>query len=733
MNTATTLTFLATPLSILAGLLLVATAAGLGLAAWRRSGWSPRIGLLEGIRLLTVVMVALALNQPELLQEFRPRDRPVLLVLHDTSRSMQTRDVLDPDQTTAPPRSRRESIQGLLDPARWKPLAPDVDVEFQPFSSTLATPEQATDMNGALAAALRDYPHLRAVVLISDGDWNRGGPPSEAAGRLRVGNTPVLAVGAGSPTRMPDVVLLRCDAPTYGVLGKPVRIPVVIDSALPQDYEVDLLLRDSTGHEVTKQVTIPAMGRLEDAIVWEPEQAGEVQLTVLVPPHADELVEENNAQTVPITIRQEALRVLLIESMPRWEYRYLRNAIERDPGIDVSCLLFHPDLDGLGAGAGYLPGFPETREELSRFDVVFLGDVGVGPGQLTADQCRLLDGLVRNQASGLILMPGLRGGHLSLLETDLETLYPVVLDPAQPAGRGSRWPADLALTESGRRSLLTKLADADAENDAVWESLPGFHWHAPVLRAKAGTEVLATHRTESNRFGRIPLLVTRTYGTGKVLFMGTDGAWRWREGVEDQYHYRFWGQVARWMAYQRNIAQGQWMRIYYSPDRPRAEEPVTLYANVQTRGGEPLQAGDVRVQSVAPSGQATSVQLLPADQQWGLFTGRLTPQESGVYQLRLMCRENDSTLEAKLAVQEGSAEQLGRPARMDVLEEIAALTGGKLVHGTNVADLLPEITQLPEREPQVRRLRLWSHPLLAGAILLLLATFWIGRKLAGLV
>src|SRR5438105_12925440 len=53
--------------------------------------------------------------------------------------------------------------------------------------------------------------------------------------------------------------------------------------------------------------------------------------------------------------------------------------------------------------------------------------------------------------------------------------------------------------------------------------------------------------------------------------MGTDGAWRWRKGVEDKYHYRFWGQVVRWMAYQRNMVKGETMRLYYSPDQPRRD------------------------------------------------------------------------------------------------------------------------------------------------------------------
>ncbi len=95
---------------------------------------------------------------------------------------------------------------------------------------------------------------------------------------------------------------------------------------------------------------------------------------------------------------------------------------------------------------------------------MFLGDVGVGDGQLTAEQCRLLKGLVERQASGLVFMPGWQGREFSLLDTELGDLCPVVLDPAQPTGWGLRTPSHFELTELGRRSLLTKLADTQDDN-----------------------------------------------------------------------------------------------------------------------------------------------------------------------------------------------------------------------------------------------------------------------------
>ena len=62
-------------------------------------------------------------------------------------------------------------------------------------------------------------------MLASDGDWNEGPPPVQAAARLRIKGVPILAVPVGSRTRLPDVELLSLDLPTFGIAGKSVRIP----------------------------------------------------------------------------------------------------------------------------------------------------------------------------------------------------------------------------------------------------------------------------------------------------------------------------------------------------------------------------------------------------------------------------------------------------------------------------------------------------------------------------
>ncbi len=726
------MTFVWTPTTLLISTVVLIVAAICCLVSWRRSGCTKSMAWLEGLRFALIAMVLFTLNQPEFTQEIKPEEQPVLVVMYDTSGSMKSQDVMNPKAPAEKPTTRADAVTPVIQPELWRPVADRMNVVFEPFSSQLPTPDRGTDLNSALQSAADKHANLRGIVLLSDGDWNTGQAPASAASALRLKNVPVFAVGVGSEDRLPDLELAASDAPTFGVVGKSLRIPFRIVSWLPADRDIKVSLTGTRGEKVDKNVRVTGMGQQQDTIDWKPDKTGEYSLTLEIPVDESETLVDNNKLTIPITIRDEALKVLVVESYPRWEYRYLRNALERDPGVEVNCLLFHPDLEGVGGGRGYLEQFP-TQKELFEYDVVFLGDVGIESKQLRPEDCTNLRQLVRSQAGGLVFLPGFRGKQLTLQSTELDELYPVVLDAAHPKGHGSSRPARFSLTEAGRRSLLTRLEQDDSDNEQVWNSLPGFQWYAAAQRARIGSQVLATHDSDSSSFGRVPLIATRTVGTGKVLYMGTDGAWRWRKGVEDLYHYRFWGQVVRWMAYQRNMSQGESMRLFYSPDRPEAGNVLTLNANVMSTAGDPLRTGTVVVQTISPSGQTDSIRLAPAgEDSWGLFTGTFAPTEGGQYRLITSCAETGANLETVISVLGQEKERIGQPARVDVLKEIAQLTRGELTTVADIRNLVNRIAAIPEPTPVLRPFRLWSHPAWGAFIVVLLGTFWTGRKLAGL-
>lgn len=675
--------------------------------------------------------------QPEWRTVINPTSKPQIAILWDDSGSMATLDAVVPEGlgTTGEVVTRAEWTRKVLDSDLWTPLRSDGANELIPLS--FGTPGgdgeglSGTDLHAPISRLLETENNLRAVVLLSDGDYNLGPPPVAAAQKMRLRGVPLFAIPVGAETRLPDLDLLTVTAPTYGIVGENVQIPFTIRSSLDRQVRTIVRLRDEAGRERTKDIVLPPNTETYDSILWRLEREGSSILTLSVPVADGELVAANNSRDFTIAGRPERIRVLVIESLPRWEYRFLRNALSRDPGVELSCLLFHPEL-GPGEGRDYIQEFPATLEELSKYDVVFIGDVGVREGQLTEEQCGLIRGLVENQASGVVFLPGSQGNQFSLLETELSDLIPVLLDEQNVNGFSESLATPLNLTTEGRASLLTMLGDSEEENPEIWRRLPGFFWYAPVLRAKGGTEVLAVHANRRGTFGPVPLMVTKTAGSGKVLFMGIDSAWRWRRGVEDLYHYRFWGQVARWMSYQRNMAAGQRVRLFYTPERPEPGSTVTINANAFDANGAPFKEGTVVIDVEAPDGRTQRIELQKNESEWGAYSGRFRVDLPGEWKLRAMASgAEDMPTETTVLAQGVELEKIGQPARPDVLEEMAKVTRGRLILPDQLRALVNEINALPEPRPLGNRIPLWSHWATLVTVISLLAIFWVGRKLNG--
>jgi hypothetical protein len=731
--------FAATP-----GMRALATAAFaavlvLSFLIWRRSGGGRRIFIVEGIRVVAAALACLTLFQPEWRSRRSPDRQPVVAVLWDDSFSMSTRDMPDPKARpgdSPPPVSRAAWLARLLESEFWKPLADTNAIRIEPFSTPgdPASPQDSgTDLNGALAALLEREPNLRAAILLGDGDWTTGENPIQAASEYWTRRIPVFPVTVGAPRALPDLALVNASAPAMGIVGDRVQIAFTIRNTMPETVTTTVEVDDGEGRRAAKQVQLPPLRETSDFLFWTPAKEGTSTLTLRVENVPGEALPDNNQRQLQVSARKEAIKVLVIETLPRWEYRFIRNALSRDPGVAVSCLLLHPEPDVRGGGPDYLDKFPEDLKELSTYDVVFIGDVGVGPRQLTIEQCAMLRQLVEQQASGLVFLPGRMGHQATLVDSPLGDLLPVIFDETRKQGTGAPAPSALVLTESGIRNLLTILTPDERDNPKIWRSLPGFYWLAPVLKARAGADVLAVHESLKNEFGRIPLLVTQTAGSGKILFLGTDGAWRWRRGVEDLYHYRFWGQVARWMSYQRKMAEGEKLRLFFTPENPAVGLTLTLNANAYDNFGVPLLNGRVILDAALPDGRTRRLEMTPNPEGPGSFHATLPLAQPGEHVLTATCPENGDTVKASFFVQGEPVERVGQPARPAVMVDLARITRGASADPAEIPALVEKISRLPVPAPSLEITRLWSHWGWGLAIVGLFTAFWIGRKAVGTI
>ncbi len=726
------------------GLLVWLGAAWLCFANWQRHGKRKSVGWLEALRFLLITLIALTLLRPEFIQKIKRSNDPEIAVLLDSSLSMTTRDITGGNRKqtngTAVVKRAATRAEWLAEKRTnefWKPLEKSGKVVLEEFAVSNATnaqqrAEQATDLNRALEIAAQRPGNLKAVLLLTDGDWNTGKSPLLGASQLREKNIPVFSVTVGRETPIPDIVLESVTAPSYGLLGEQIAIPFRIRSYLDHEVKTEITLVDPTWDEVKKEITIPANGELNDTILWLPRAIGEATLTLKIPVQPDEGILENNEQSFRINIREDKLRVLVVDSLPRWEYRYLRNALARDPGVEMNSILFHPDI-GIGGGKDYLTEFPKTKEAIAKYDVIFLGDVGIGENELSEEQAILIKGLVEQQSSGLVFLPGRRGSQSTFLKSQLADLYPVVLDETKKEGIGLQNEAQLMLSTVGRRHLLTRFDSEENRNDELWKMLPGFFWSAAVEKSRPGSEVLAVHSSLRNSFGRMPLVVTRSAGTGKVLFMGVDSAWRWRRGVEDKFHYRFWSQVVRWMAHQRHLSEDEGIRLSYSPETPRVGDTLFMQSTVLDVSGYPAENETLVGRITSPDGRSERLDFSAVEGGWGVFKTSFAPQQGGKYKVQLSAEKNQRKLEAEITVSQPVLEKVGQPVNADILREIAKLTGGANVSYEQLEEIVKKISVLPEPQPIEKRIRLWSSPIWGGVILLLLGVYWTGRKLAGMI
>lgn len=734
---------------IAAAIVVWLVAGALCLENWRRRRAVKGAALLEGMRFFIMTLIGFTLLKPEFVKHVTRKEKPEIVILCDSSESMMTRDVINTNKQVI---SRADWIAIQKTNRFWSKWEKDNRVVVMNFSapqdsrsanrqnpdsfstnvSVESFAETGTDINAALEEAFKQYKNLRTVVLLSDGDWNTGLPPTSAAMKYIPRATPIYSVVVGSETPLPDIIVEPVKSPSYGLLGELLAIPVAVKNYLPREVKTYIQLYDNNVPDTRKEVIIPSFGEVQQTLLWQPKTIGEHVLTVEVPFAEGEYLRDNNSRQFKITIRTEKLNVLIIETLPRWEYRYLRNALMRDPGVEVHCLLLHPGMSP-GGGSNYLAAFPENKEQISKYDVVFVGDIGIGEGELTTAQSELLKGLVEQQGSGIVFLPGFRGRQLSLVKSPLGELLPIIYDENKPNGVGFSTESFLQLTSVGRGHFLTMLTSDPDKNEELWKTLPGFYWCAGVLKSRPGSEVLAVHSGLRNEFGRIPLLVTRPAGNGETLFMGTDSAWRWRLGVEDKYHYRFWGQVVRWMSHKRHLAAGKGVRLVYSPENPAAGDTIFVYAVVMDEKGMPLEKGTVRLTTISQSGKTEHHELSSSSAGWGVFSGNIPLKEAGAYKFRLTADRIKEPFETTVIVSAEKREKVGKPANAAILREISELTGGKCVNTETFASIIDQIAFLPEPKPYEIRIKLWANPYWAGFIILMLGIYWTGRKMAGMI
>jgi hypothetical protein len=754
-------------------LLLAVSAAWFTYHYWKdgtKPSWWVKTPLVL-LRMLAVTALFIMLSQPVLRLNHAERIRPNVVLLVDNSDSMNRPDPRLPsvragvegpaagvDPGAAARMTRLERANGLLNHSKaLAELSKKYNVRVYSFAARprqLRLPNQSSKLKGYQFAILPDAQTgdstqmgnaLRApfddlagqpiagAMIISDGGSNLGEDPVVAAEAAKQAGVRVSTLGLGDPTKTKDIALLSVLADDVVRVNNTVSVYVAISHRGYAGRTIAVTLKRNGVPIGTENVRLgPDDQKQEARFNYVPVQGGQFFYTVETAVQPGEISADNNKRSFPQTVISKKLKILYVEDEPRYEYRYLRNAILRDTTLDFGCLLLSGDnLNGGGEGNFPVKGFPTSEKELFEYDIIVLGDVP--RSYFSEAQLQAMRRFVEDRGASMLVIAGEQHMPHEYAGTPLEAILPAVIS-ASPTPVVTDEPFQWQLTSEGRRSPIMQLDENEAENARIWATLPGMFWAAGVPRVKPGATILASHSTRRNTDGLYPVVVYQPFGAGKCYLELVDSTWRWRWRVGDRYFYRYWGQVFRTLTPKELPGNSRFVQLNADRSNYRLGQKVLLNARLLDAYYHPVKADAATATIKTGTGQEQKVPLQPTPGSPGLFTAQLQPDRVGKYEVTLNSPVTPGAKASAGFVVESEALEKQRPELDETLLRKVASAGGGKYYAPN--QLAAWMRSLPDNGLTVRteqELELWDAPLLLVVFITCLSLEWLVRKRTGLL
>ena len=737
-----------------------------------------RRAVLTIFRSLLLAIIGFILAEPIVSVSLTEHPRPILLMLFDGSDSMnlvdelsnEQADALDqmtPDSIDPTSKTRLELLNAALEEGALSNAIDSVhekfdvryyttdeghsikelqqDAESHKISESLSAEVQTTAIGSSLDELNRRHGtrHLAGVVVVSDFGQNAGNPALTSAEQLDV---PIFAAGVG-PQEVIDVSI-------------DLQAPLVLKQDENTSVSATLRQQGATGSSVSIQLFQRRLGTAEDAVLeadklpvgepvvtvleegaidvdlpYLPEQSGRFELIAEVSGLPGEVSSRNNEADREVIIRDESLNLFFVEHEPTWEWRFVKEVFHRDPLIGhegFRTFLRSADFKVRQSNDLFVDRLVRPREEFFANDVVLISDV---PGEMltTPFQSQLVE-YVERFGGGLVIIAGPRFSIGALQGTQLADMLPVVVDRSM---RPKPSKFQLSFTPQADNNPFVNLGDDPSQNDLAWSNMGNIPWYQPVLRAHPLATVLATHPTDKtvDNTDLQPIIATRRYGKGEVIYIGFNETWRLRRKYGERFYRQFWGQMIYRLGLGR--ALGQQKRFSPSTDLTTYQtgERVTVTVEAYNRNYENLDATNLQArllrQTAAGSQHIDDIQI-PLARDNVFFETSIPPLEAGLYRLLIMDPETNEEFELGFEVTTASRERLDVVRNTSLQKQLGDISGGQACELYELPEILNQLEAQDIKQYTERQLPLWNTWLILLLVLVIMHTEWLARKLSNL-
>jgi uncharacterized membrane protein len=709
-----------------------------------------RVAALSRVRLIAIGLAQTAMVAIILFMLWHPaisvaRLRPqqnVIAVLVDDSRSMGLVDQGNDGKT------RLQDAEGLLNAS----LLPDLSKKFQirmysfghdaaridlgpnQQSANLTPNDNATRIGDSLKHIVSEASTmpLGAVVLLTDGGDNTGGVDRETLAQVRQLHLPVHTVGFGPDHFAKDIEIVDADVPARVLANSRVSAHINFRQHGYEGQKVNLMVREN-GHPLAKQeITLKPDADQSETVMFNAGPAGAHSFQVGIDPVAGEQNAQNNFVVRLINVTQKKQRVLYFEGEPKWEYKFIRRALDDDPAIDLVSMVRTTEnktyRQGISNPKELEGGFPDKPEDLFAYDGLIVGSEEASYFS-PAQQAAIRD-FADRRGGGVMFLAGRfalsDGGYAN---TPMAEMMPLHLLPEKSFSRNF---AAVALTEAGKASPILRLQDTSDANDARWKKMPQIANYAAMGAPKPGAVVLMNVGEVGKR--TTPLLAIQNYGHGRTAVLATSGTWRWQmlQDHTDMTHETFWQQIMRWL-------------VTETPDQVTISTPhqilnddgqVHLRAVVRDKTYDTVAGATVETTINRPDGTTETLTMKPDPLEPGAYTGDYSADKAGAYVAEVAAHDGKLEIGRDALTfrrEDGVAENFNAAQNKELLERLSADTGGNYYTPATAKKLGDEIAISEAGISGHDSLDIWDMPVLFLLLILIRGAEWLLRRKWGVV
>src|SRR5215467_9418970 len=719
--------------------LFVVAAAVAAYFAYRKVARDKYSAGLVALRALTFTTLAFLFLRPVLeIKSVLPQESYIAVVI-DNSKSMTIKD----DGQV----SRSEQLRKQFEATNLiKRLQDKFKVRIYRFDNTAQRIERPDELNfegkrtklesatELLQQELGTVP-LSGVVLVTDGADNASKQWTESLSKLEARKVPFYTVGVGSESITKDAEVVKVSAPRATLKESTAVVDVSYRSHGFSGRKATLYVRENGVMLKTEQVTLSRDGEIGETTLDLPVKNEGTRLFSFVLEAPEDRIPENNTLDALVEIKNDHPQILYIEGEPRWEFRYIRRALQDDPNIRLVTLLRSSQnkfyRQGLEKEETLAEGFPKKKEELFAYKGLIFGSIE--STFFSQDQLKMVVDFVSNRGGGFMMLGGRNsysGGHYE--NSPIADILPVQL------AAGERTPVigpvKMVVTDYGRTHPLMRLSP-DANGDVVkdWGDLPPVNDYNQTLDAKVGGIVLARGQPLQKGGSEPILLAYQRYGRGRTMALTTGSTWHWQMGMDakDQTHEMFWKQTLRWLV----STSPDPVMISSDKDTYLPGEAVRLSADISNKNFERMNNAKVVAKVTNPDGLTETIPLDWNGSAEGTYQAELNATTSGVYSVEVEATqgsENLGTNHTAFQVEDRPVEFSAASLDARMLQSVANSTGGRYYPLSKLGDV-PDDAQYVDTETSfVEQKELWDVPFLFMLLCVTFAAEWFWRKRKGL-